>query len=278
MKRPIRIAPALSALYLAVSLAATGVLPAACTKGPALVEPAHGESILERIERVEPDLVTSIPDAFRWCDRIEGLEKRRIDVGGAELYVEVEGQGTPLVLINGGPGGTHHYFHPWFSRAKRYARVVYYDQRGCGLSDFAPGEAGYSVEQAVEDLEAVRQALGIEQWAVLGYSYGGFLAQLYTVLHPERVSGLVLLGASPQVKADLGPSRQGEFITEAEKSRLAAARRELAEYAKAQGLARQETVSLSHLQQLSQRRLEASAFLQAVAGAPGPNGPLRVGP
>ena len=239
MRKPTRILPAFMAL------AAAAGLTLSCSKGLVLEEPSHGESILERIERVEPDLVTSIPDAFRWCDRVEGLEKRRIDVGGAELYVEVEGQGTPLVLINGGPGGTHHYFHPWFSRAKRYARVVYYDQRGCGLSDFAPGEAGYSVEQAAEDLEAVRQALGFEQWAVLGYSYGGFLAQLYTVLHPERVSGLVLLGASPQVKADLGPSRQREFITETEKNRLAELRRELAEYAKARGLQRQETVALS---------------------------------
>ena len=47
-----------------------------------------------------------------------------------------------LVLIHGGPGGTHHYFHPWFSRAAGFARIIYYDQRGCGLSEFAPGEEG----------------------------------------------------------------------------------------------------------------------------------------
>ncbi|MFO7734016.1 MAG: alpha/beta fold hydrolase [Candidatus Aminicenantes bacterium] len=241
MKNCARILPAIVALAV---LAASSGLTLSCSKGPVLEEPAHGESILDRVERIEPQLVTAIPETFRWCDRIEGLEKRRIDVGGAELYVEVEGKGIPLVLINGGPGGTHHYFHPWFSRAKKYARVVYYDQRGCGLSDFAPGDEGYSVGQAVEDLEAVRKTLGFEKWAVLGYSYGGFLAQLYTVLHPERVSGLVLLGASPQVQAELGPSRQGDFITEAEKSRLAEVRRELAEYAKSRDLPRQEMVSL----------------------------------
>jgi proline iminopeptidase len=216
-----------------------------CSEGPAIEEPTHGESILDRVVRIEPKLATSIPETFRWCDRLSGLDKRRIDAGGAELYVEVEGKGTPLVLINGGPGGTHHYFHPWFSRAKKYARVVYYDQRGCGLSDFKPGDKGYSVEQAVGDLEAIRKALGFKKWVVLGYSYGGFLAQLYTVLHPENVAGLVLLGASPGMRADDGPSRQGEYISEAENNRMAELRRELNEFAKVNNLPRQKAVELS---------------------------------
>ncbi|HOW86338.1 MAG TPA: alpha/beta fold hydrolase [Candidatus Aminicenantes bacterium] len=220
-------------------------LAAACSKAPAVDEPAHGESVLDRVVRTEPALATSIPETSRWCDRLPGLDKRRVDAGDARLYVEVEGRGTPIVLINGGPGGTHHYFHPWFSRLKRSARVVYYDQRGCGLSDFAPGEKGYSVEQAVEDLEAVRRALGCERWVVLGYSYGGFLAQLYTVLHPERVAGLVLLGASTGLHVDDGPSREGDFISEAEESRMAALRRELDAYAQANALPREQRVALS---------------------------------
>ncbi len=237
--------------YLGTSLVA-GILvilaamsAGSCSRDPAIVEPTHGESILDRTEHVEPELITEIPETFRWCDRLPWLDKMRIDVGGAGLYVEVEGKGTPLVLINGGPGGTHHYFHPWFSRARKYAKVVYYDQRGCGLSDFEPGEGGYSVEQAVSDLEAVRDALGLDKWALLGYSYGGFLAQLYTVLHPERVSGLILLGASPGIKADTGRSRQGEFITEAERTRMAELRKELIAYTAANKLSRQEHVSLA---------------------------------
>ena len=232
----------LTALSSSLILAA---LIVSCSKGPAIEEPAHGESILERVVHIEPALVTSIPETFRWCDRLEGLDKRKIDTGDARLYVEVEGKGTPIILINGGPGGTHHYFHPWFSRAKKYARVVYYDQRGCGLSDFKPGDKGYSVEQAVEDLEAIRKSLGFDKWVVLGYSYGGFLAQLYAVLHPESVSGLVLLGASPGMRADDGPSREGDFISEAEKNRMSELRRELNEYAKKNNLPRQKVVELS---------------------------------
>jgi len=127
------------------------------------------ESILDEVVYIEPDLITEIPPAERWCDRMK-LTKQRINVGDAELYVEEEGKGIPLILINGGPGGTHHYFHPWFSLAKKYVRVVYYDQRGCGLSDYKPGKDGYSVHQAVDDLDAIRRTLNIDKWVLLGYS------------------------------------------------------------------------------------------------------------
>ena len=106
-------------------------LPAVCLAGleNAPAEDEQRESVLDGVVYIEPELITEIPAVPRWCDRLE-LERRRVDVGDAELFVEVEGSGIPLVLINGGPGGTHHYFHPWFSRAKDYARVIYYDQRG----------------------------------------------------------------------------------------------------------------------------------------------------
>lgn len=230
---------------LAVALFSLAVIEVGCARGPAFEEPARGESILDRVVHIEPTLITSIPDVPRWCDRIAALEKRRIDVGDAELYVELEGRGTPLVLISGGPGGTHHYFHPWFSRAAKFARVVYYDQRGCGLSDYAPGPDGYSVEQAVTDLEALRRALGFEKWVVLGYSYGGFLAQLYTIHHPDRVSGLVLVGAEPGMSIDVGPTRQQEFISDAERERMRELRGELGDYAREKGLTREQVGRLS---------------------------------
>jgi hypothetical protein len=127
------------------------ILFASCAKEESLPEMdlENRESILDRVVYIEPELITDIPFVERWCDRLE-LKKHRIKVGDAKLYVEEEGKGMPLVLINGGSGGTHHYFHPWFSKAKKYARIIYYDQRGCGLSDFEPGEEGYSVHQAAE--------------------------------------------------------------------------------------------------------------------------------
>lgn len=201
------------------------------------------ESILDRVVHIEPELITEIPFAERWCNRLN-LKKHRINVGDAELYVEEEGKGTPLVLINGGPGGTHHYFHPWFSKAKKYARVIYYDQRGCGLSDFEPGEEGYSVHQAVTDLDAIRKALNIDKWVVLGYSYGGFLAQFYTVNFPENVAGLILLGASAGMHADTGKSRQSQYISEEERAKLREIRKEVQRLATEKKLDRKKITSI----------------------------------
>jgi proline-specific peptidase len=220
--------------------AAEAVTPAAEATGPASAE-TERESIHDRIVHIEPELITEIPDVPRLCGRL-ALTSHRIDVGDAELFVEEEGEGTPLVLINGGPGGTHHTFHPWFGRASEYARVIYYDQRGCGLSDREPGEDGYSVEQAVDDLDALRRGLGIDRWVVLGYSYGGLVAQLYNATYPEHLAGVVLLGASLATGGETGPSRQQMFLSERELKRRQEILREIRELADETGMSsRQQT-------------------------------------
>ena len=201
------------------------------------------ETVLDGIVHLEDVLHTEVPLIPRWCDQLD-LVKRRVNVGDCELYVEEESRGTPLVLINGGPGGTHHYFHPWFSRAGRFARVIYYDQRGCGLSDREPGEEGYSVDQAVGDLDAVRGALGIDKWVVLGYSYGGFLAQYYTINHPESVAGLVLLGSSPGMWVEMQRGRQYDYMSDEEREKLREVRTQLQEMREERGWSYSEYINV----------------------------------
>jgi len=171
------------------------------------------ESVLDRKVHLE-DLVFDIPQVPRLCDQIDSLAKQRIDIGDCELYIEQEGEGTPLVLLHGGPGSTHHYFHPHFSRAKEFAKVIYYDQRGCGLSDREKGK-GYSIDQLVNDLENLRKALNIDNWVVLGHSYGGLIAQCYAIEHPERLKGLILTCSGLTMS-----SKQYEFLSEEEKTRI----------------------------------------------------------
>ncbi len=201
------------------------------------------ESIFDRVVHLEAGAISEIPAVPRLEERL-GIEGRRISVGDAELWVEEEGSGTPIVLINGGPGGTHHGFHPWFGRAADFAKVIYYDQRGCGLSDYEPGPDGYSVEQAVEDLEKLRQALGLRQVVLLGFSYGGFLAQFYATHYPENVAGLVLVGASPSISSSLGRSRQGEFISPEERAKMEEVRSQLREMAPDSGWTPAELLAL----------------------------------
>jgi proline iminopeptidase len=180
-------------------------------------EPLGRERAMDRIVHIEEGIIRDIPQVPRLCDSME-IEKGKIDIGGCNLYCEQEGEGVPLVLINGGPGGTHHCFHPYFSRAKDFARIIYYDQRGCGLSDYKP-DKGYTVDQAANDLDRLRRALHIDQWAVLGFSYGGLLAQYYSTKYSENVKGLVLVGSSLGF-FELPSFRDQEFISQQEKEKL----------------------------------------------------------
>ena len=177
------------------------------------------ERALDSQVHVQDSVIWEIPDVPRWCDRLK-LDKKRIDIGGCELYVEEQGTGTPVVLLHGGPGSTHHGFHPAFDSASKFVRVIYYDQRGCGLSDYKP-EEGYTVEQAASDLDRLREKLGIEKWVILGHSYGGFLAQYYATLYPERVRGLVIVcGGTGMHDKKLRGSRQWDFIAKEEREAM----------------------------------------------------------
>jgi pimeloyl-ACP methyl ester carboxylesterase/DNA-binding winged helix-turn-helix (wHTH) protein len=84
----------------------------------------------------------------------------------------------------------------WLAELSRRFRLIRYDERGCGLSDWDIGR--FTFEDWVDDLEAVVDAAGLDRFSLLGISQGGPVAIAYAVRHPERVSHLVLLGAYAQ--------------------------------------------------------------------------------
>ena len=84
----------------------------------------------------------------------------------------------------------------WLAELSRRFRLVRYDERGCGLSDWDIGR--FSFEDWVDDLEAVVDAAGLDRFPLLGISQGGPVAIAYAVRHPERVTHLVLLGSFAQ--------------------------------------------------------------------------------
>lgn len=177
------------------------------------------ETILDNISHIEDSIHYQIDTIPCLCNLLS-VPKQIVDIGNCNIYCEVEGEGIPIVLINGGPGGTHHYFHPWFTNASKFCKVIYYDQRGCGQSDFNKGN-GYTFKQAIDDLDKLRQELNIEKWIVCGYSYGGALAQYYTVNYPENVLGMVLIGSEILLqKRSLYGSREYEFISKDEEVRI----------------------------------------------------------
>lgn len=81
----------------------------------------------------------------------------------------------------------------WLEGLARHHRLIRYDQRGCGLSDW--NLAGLSFDALVEDLEAVVSDAGLDRFPLLGISQGGSVAIAYAVRHPQKVSHLILHGA-----------------------------------------------------------------------------------
>lgn len=111
-----------------------------------------------------------------------------------DLFFETHGQGEPVVAIHGGLGLDHTNFQPWLDGLQ--ARLILPDLRGNGRSP-RDGIAEATFETFADDLEALRARLLLERWTVLGHSFGSYIAQIYALRYPQRVSKLVLVGSTP---------------------------------------------------------------------------------
>src|SRR5215831_4251890 len=114
-----------------------------------------------------------------------------LNVNGAKLWVETEGNGPPLFLITGGPGGSHVGMHS-FDSLQNTSTLVFIDNFGRGKSDTAKNATEYSIDRDVEDIEGIRKALGYDRINVLGHSYGSVVAQLYAIKYEDHVSHLII--------------------------------------------------------------------------------------
>ena len=102
---------------------------------------------------------------------------------GAELWTTVSGIGPPVVCLHGGPG-LWDYLESLSTLLDDQFTVIRFDQRGCGRSTADDGP--FTIEQAVDDLDQVRAALGFDRWAVAGHSWGAELALRYAARHQDR--------------------------------------------------------------------------------------------
>lgn len=114
-----------------------------------------------------------------------------ITINGARLWVEEKGSGEPLILIAGGPGGSHAGMHS-FDTLSDVCRLIFFDAYGRGRSDQAKDLKEYTIARDIEDVEGLRKALKLDKIAVLGHSYGGVVAQGYALKYPEHVRHLIL--------------------------------------------------------------------------------------
>lgn len=126
------------------------------------------------------------------ADAVYPLREGFVDAHGVMIYYMSTGRGQPLMVLHGGPGASHDYFLPYLLPLMRHHRLVFIDERGSGRSQKLEDPSGYTIENMVEDVEAVRQALGLGKVSLLGHSYGGALAQAYALKYQRNLSHLIL--------------------------------------------------------------------------------------
>ncbi|MCF7201274.1 prolyl aminopeptidase [Pseudomonas oligotrophica] len=111
------------------------------------------------------------------------------------LYIDESGEpdGLPVLFVHGGPGGgcdslSRRFFDPTLYR------IVTFDQRGCGRSTPHASLEHNTTAHLIDDMERIREHLGIEKWVLFGGSWGSTLSLAYAQAHPDRVHALILRG------------------------------------------------------------------------------------
>jgi proline iminopeptidase len=155
----------------------------------------------------------------------------QLAVPGARLQIESVGSPSapPLLLLHGGPGAGASYLRPQCDRlasGPSPCRLIYFDQRGCEHSPLDPGVGPGGYRQLVDDVEAIRAWLGVPQLRLAGYSWGGLLALLYALAHPQRLAQLVLISPAPASAAGRALFRQ-RLLDAAKRPAVSALRQQL---------------------------------------------------
>ena len=120
-------------------------------------------------------------------------ERGEVEVEGGVIRFRLLGEGErTLVLLHGGPGAGSLYLKPLERLAGADRRVVVYDQLGCGESDRPDDPSLWRADRFVDELEALRVHLGLDELDLYGHSWGGMLATDYALGHQEHLRSLVL--------------------------------------------------------------------------------------
>src|SRR5438445_3669863 len=143
-------------------------------------------------------------------------DEGRIDFAGHKTWYRTVGKAAspdalPLLCLHGGPGATWHHMEPYEALAEG-RRVIFYDQLGCGNSGVtAPHEASmWQPQLYVDEIAAIRDALGLDQVHLFGHSWGGMLGMLYAIGRPQGLASLIVESSPasvPEWMVELGRLR-----------------------------------------------------------------------
>ncbi len=112
---------------------------------------------------------------------------------GAKINFRVFGEGKPVLIINGGPGFSSDGFTQLAAKISKMGyQTILFDQRGTGRSYTSKLDSTtISMDLMLADIESIRKAMKIDEWVVLGHSFGGMLGSYYTSKFPEHVRALI---------------------------------------------------------------------------------------
>jgi proline iminopeptidase len=133
---------------------------------------------------------------------ILAIGESHLAVPGGNIWYKVTGigTGTPVVLLHGGPGMSSYYLKP-FEDLGNDRQVIRYDQLGGGKSDKITDTTLFTINHFVQELDSLREHLGLAKWHVFGHSWGTILALEYYRAHPDRVVSLTFGGACFNIPA-----------------------------------------------------------------------------
>lgn len=119
-----------------------------------------------------------------------------IEVDGGRIWYRLNGSkhlGTQpaIIVMHGGPGGTHRGNMPYVSLSDEYP-VILYDQLGSGNSDLPNNPDNWNVERFVSEIDHIREALNLDRVVIAGHSWGGTLAAEYGVRNPPGLEAAIL--------------------------------------------------------------------------------------
>ncbi|MEJ1968174.1 MAG: alpha/beta fold hydrolase [Rhizomicrobium sp.] len=120
---------------------------------------------------------------------------------GVNLYYEVHGEG-PVILLTHGYSATSQMWRSQIEPLSKRHKLVLWDMRGHGRSDYPADQDEYSEDKTVADMAALLDTVGVKTAIVGGLSLGGYMSLAFHATHPERVRALLIIDTGPGYKKD----------------------------------------------------------------------------
>ena len=137
-------------------------------------------------------------------DRIIPMTEGAVPYAGFETWYRTVGETEPgklpVLCLHGGPGSPHDYLEPLAGLADSGRRVIFYDQLGCGRSSQPSEPDLWAIDLFVEEIDAVRDALDLDELHLLGHSWGGMVVMEYLLREAAGVASAVLASSLSDVQ------------------------------------------------------------------------------